>query len=151
MSETQFDGDALKASKYYQRFEKLGGSTTMNLKGDMMLVEKLPKIEKKTSSGIIIVSDASQYRAGHGDSDAEFGIVLMVGPGQVLEDGTLLPCDSMPGDVILLPGNVAWYSQFGHMADYEAYSIGRLRDSQVGMTFTDYKKTFEVLNEKNAV
>jgi co-chaperonin GroES (HSP10) len=118
----------------------------MSLKGDMMLVEKLPKIEKKTTSGIIIAS-TSTYKQTMGDADAEFGVVLMVGPGQILDDGTILQCDCKPGDVILLPGNVTWYSQFGHMSDYEPYTIGRLRDSQVGMTFTDYKRCFEVLNE----
>lgn len=140
-------------SKHLERFhrlEDLHGDDTiipkpMQLKGDMMLVEKLPKIEKKTASGIII-ADHKGYKGNMSDDEAEFGVVLMVGPGQILEDGTLLETDCKAGDVILLPSNVLWYSQFGHLADYEPYTIGRLRDSQVGMIFTDYEKTFEVLN-----
>lgn len=133
-------------SKYFERFGRLNMfDPFMSLKGDMIMVEKLPKIERKTKSGIII-ADHKSYKDNFSDAEAEFGIVLMVGPGQVFEDGTVQPCDSRPGDTILLPGNVFWYSQFGHLADYEPYTIGRLRDSQVGLWFTDYKKAFEVLN-----
>lgn len=146
--------DALAESKYLKRFEALRKCVNhgnfddvppMTLKGDMILVERLPKLEMKTKSGIII-ADAKTHKETAHDTATEFGIVLMVGPGQIFEDGSLQPCDSKPGDVILLSGNIYWYSQFGSLVDYKPYSIGRLRDSQVAMWFTDYKKAFEVLN-----
>lgn len=152
MSQDTFDGDALAVSKYYERFKRFHGKefhgSPMTLKGDMILVEKLPALEMKTKGGIIIAK-AVTHRDTHADMMTEFGIVLLTGPGQVFEDGSTQACEAKPGDVILLPGNVGWYSQFGHMADYVPNTIGRLRDSQVGMTFTDYKKAFEFLNGGN--
>lgn len=145
-SQDNFDGDALKASKYLERFKRLEAAGILTLKGDMLLVEKLPKIEKKTKSGIIMAADVKSYKGTMDDDCAEFGIVLMTGPGQVFENGEIIPPDAKPGDVILLPGNVQAFAQFGHLADYVPYTIVRLRDSQVPMVFTDYKKVFEVLN-----
>src|SRR3989304_625402 len=154
-----FNGDALASSKYFKRFNKLDKMKNeyteayfrpMILKGDMILVERLPSVEMKTNGGIIIPDVKTHKDTAH-DAQAEFGIVLMVGPGQVFEDGTTLPCDSKPGDVVLLPGNTAWYSQFGHMSDYGPYTIGRLRDSQVSLWFNDYKKAMDILNEPEFV
>lgn len=141
-----FDGNAMAASKYFERFARLlEFPGLMTLKGDDILVERLPPLEMKTKSGIIL-ADAKTHKQTAHDAATEFGIVLATGPGQVFEDGTVQPCDAKIGEVILLPGNVVWYSQFGHITDYEPYSIGRLRDSQVPVWFTDYKKVFEVLN-----
>lgn len=142
-----FDGDARKASRYLEKFERLLKSecNDLILMGDNILVERLPPLELKTKSGIII-ADAKTHRETSHDAATEFGVVLMTGPGQVMEDGSVLPCESLPGLVVLLPGNVTWYSQFGHIAGYEPYSIGRLRDSQVPMWFCNYKRVFEILN-----
>src|SRR5690606_14582510 len=65
--------NALEESKYLKRFQALNKVPTwegreeadyvppMTLKGDMILVERLPKIEMKTKSGIII-ADAKTYK-----------------------------------------------------------------------------------------
>ncbi len=144
-----FDGDALAASKYFKRFEKLRKEypELLTLKGDNILVEKLPKLEMKSKSGLILSANINTHKNTMGDALTEFGIVLLVGPGQFLDDGASIECDAKPGDVILLPTSVMWYSQFGHIADYESYSIGRLRDGQIPLWFKDYKKAFAVLNE----
>lgn len=147
-----FDGDVRKTSRYWDKFRKLeefefhvAKCDLLKLKGDTMLVEKLPPVEIKLKSGLVY-QGVDTHRGTMADDATEFGLVLAVGPGQYFEDGTLQVPDSKPGDVILLPGNVFWYSQFGHLAGYEAYTIGRMRDSQVPMWFSDYRTAFEILN-----
>lgn len=142
-----FDGDAIKASKYYSKFQTLLNEYPglMELKGDNILVERLPKVEMKTKSGLII-GTTTTHKSTMQDSATDFGLVLMAGPGQFFDDGSDCPCDAKPGDIILLPQSVYWYGAFGHITDYEPYSIGRLRDGQIPMWFSDYKKAFEVLN-----
>lgn len=149
MSTKEFKGDAVGISRYFHRFKKLMDDhpRCMELKGDQILVEKLPKPELKTSGGLIIPGGVSTHKNTIESDTTEFGLVLMVGPGQFLEDGTTVPCDSKPGDVILLPGTTYWYGAFGHIADYDPYTIGRIRDGAVPMWFSDYKKAFEVLND----
>lgn len=147
-----FTGDAIQASRYWLKFQKLRaleeklGRKLLVLKGDMMLVEKLPPIEIKMPSGLVYGESKATHKGTMADAVTEFGIVLAVGPGQVYEDGTVQPCDSKPGDVVLLPGNVMWYSMFGHIAGYANFTIGRLRDSQVPVWLTDYQMAFEALN-----
>lgn len=145
MSRTFFEGDAKKVSRYYERFQRIE-SAFMELKGDMILVERLPKVELKTASGIILPHDVKTYKDTHSDRTTDFGIVLMTGPGPIFDDGTTGSCEAKPGDVVLLPGNVSWYSAFGTMKDYEAYGIGMVRDAQIMMHFKDYIKAMEVLN-----
>jgi co-chaperonin GroES (HSP10) len=142
-----FDGDAIAVSKYFKKFQTLLKECPgiMTLKGDNVLVEKLPKVELKTKSGLII-GTSTTHKNTVADSVTDFGLVLMTGPGQVFEDGSDCPCDAKPGDIILLPQGTYWYGAFGHISQYEPYSIGRLRDGQIPMWFTDYKKAFEVLN-----
>jgi len=142
-----FTGDAVGSSKYLKKFRRLTLEFPgiMELKGDHLLVERLPAIEMKTKSGIIL-QGAKTFRDTIEDTMTEFGIVLMTGPGQLDEQGNTFPCDSKVGDVILLPGSTYWYGAFGHIAGYEPYSIGRVRDTLIPMWFQDYKKAFEVLN-----
>lgn len=146
-----FDGDALKASRYWRRFLKLTQyedkrGRKLNLKGDTVLVEKLPTLELKTKSGLII-AETTTHRETAADAATDFGLVLRTGPGQYFEDGTIQPCEAKPGDVILLPGNVRWFSQFGHIVGMKPYTIGLLRDAQILMDFKDYMEVFNVLNE----
>lgn len=142
-----FDGDAIKASKYFSAFERLRKECpgAMSLKGDNVLVERLPQIELKTRSGLIL-GTAKTHKNTVADSTTDFGLVLMTGPAIVFEDGSTAELDCKPGDIILLPSSTYWYGAFGHIASYEPYSIGRLRDGQVPMWFGDYKQAFEMLN-----
>jgi len=147
-----FNGDAIQASRYWKKFEKLRAFERKHsrqlliLKGDMLLVEKLPPIEIKMPSGLVYGTAKSTHKGTMADDVTEFGLVLACGPGQSYEDGTVIPPDSKPGDVVLLPGNVGWYSMFGHIAGYENYTIGRVRDAQIPIWTTDYQMTFEVIN-----
>lgn len=147
----RFDGDALSSSKYYERFQK--AKQFLNLVGDNVLVERLPKPDmvQRTKSGILLpTTQISTHRTAHTDDIMEFGLVLAIGPGQhvIGEDGQLkiLPPLTKPGDIILLTDNIEWYSQFGHMADYDPNTIGRIRDSNVMMFFSEYMKFIEALN-----
>lgn len=152
------NNEAVANSRYFERFKRLAQDARgeeaeelgnlMVMKGDMLLVERLPPVETKVKIGglDIIIADAKTHKETWKDQVAEFGIVLMTGPGQMLEDGTIIPPEARPGDVILLTHRVDWYSQFGALASYEPNTIGRVRDSEVSIFFTDYKKTFDILN-----
>ena len=52
--------------------------------------------ETKTKSGIILT-------AGNKGSELNQGTILAVGPGRLLDNGTLRPVDVKVGDVVLLP------------------------------------------------
>lgn len=147
----RFTGDGKACSKYFTRFAE--AQQHLRLAGDNILVEKLPKpdLEQRTASGIILPTEkSSRYARTHADDLMEFGLVLAVGPGQHIigETGQLeiLPCTCKPGDIILLTDNIEWYSQFGHMVDYDPNTIGRIRDANVMMFFSDYMAFIEVLN-----
>lgn len=142
-----FDGDAIAVSRYFSKFQTLLKEcpTAMMLKGNQILVEKLPKVERKTRSGLIIAA-ATTHRDTVDDTATEFGLVLMTGPGQFGENGDDYPCDAKVGEVILLPNSTYWYGAFMGLPNYEPYSIGRIRDDQIPLWFGDYKKAYEVLS-----
>lgn len=144
---SHFDGDALKISRYFNRFQELIKTepAVMELKGDQILIERLPKPELKTKSGLILAS-VSGYKQTMEDSITEFAIVLMTGPGLLDENGNSIPCDCKPGDVVMVPGSTIWYSAFGHMADYDPNSIGRTRDTAIPIWFGNYVRAFEILS-----
>ena len=147
MSQDYFTGDVVKDSQYSEAFRRLAASGTLTLTGDTVLVEKLGKIESKTAGGIILPTDGpSSYKHQTKDDVLEFGVILMTGPGDISSEGDRLPMDVKVGDIIALPMNVQWYSQFGHLAPYKINTIGRMRAAQVMMKFTDYKAAMEALN-----
>lgn len=148
MSEQFFQGDAIGVSKYFRAFERLRKEYPgiMTLSGDNVLVERLPPVEVRTKSGLILNVETSTHRDSFTDSLTEFGLVLATGPGLWADEGGDIPCNAKPGDVILLPSSTFWYSGFGSIANYEAFSIGRVRDGQIPLWFKDYKKAFEVLS-----
>ena len=152
MSQVTTKKGALQDSRYLERFKRLAETQNIVLVGDTLLVEKLGAIETKTVGGIIMpTAKISTYKQTAADEVIEFGMVLMVGPGDVCDDGSHLPTTTKPGDIIALPMNVQWYSQFGEMQGYEMGTIGRMRDAQVMMSFPDYHAAMEALNETSKV
>lgn len=141
-----FDGDALAVSRYYTKFKEIRGAypPPMSLKGDAVLVERLPPLELK--KGSLIIATVDTHRDTMKDALTNFGLVLMTGPGQVFENGQVYSCQAEPGNIVLLPGGMVWYSQFGHIAGYETDSIGLVRDYQLNIVFDNYKKAFDILN-----
>lgn len=146
MSQISFTGDVMKSSRYLKRFKRLAGG--LELMGDTILVEKLGRVETLTKGGIYIPTSTpgGTYKSLAADEVIEFGVVLMTGPGDVDGDGQHCLMTTKVGDIISLPMNVQWYSQFGHLKDYEMGTIGRMRDAQVMMVFPDYNKAMEALN-----
>jgi co-chaperonin GroES (HSP10) len=149
MSQVSSAGAVLGSSKFLERFQKLAATeNALGLIGDTILVEKLGRIETKTAGGIIMPTGPNgSYKHTASDDVIEFGMVLLTGPGDVDNEGNNLKMTTKIGDIIALPMNVQWYSQFGEMKEYSMNSIGRMRDSQVMMVFKDYFKAMEVLNE----
>lgn len=149
MSQVISGGDPSQKSRYLNRFRQF---ETVNfppfeLMGDIILVERLKPIESKTSSGIIIpTGDNGSYKQTARDSVLELGLVLLTGPGDVDGDGIRIEMSVLSGQIIELPMNISWYSQFGNMKDYEPYSIGKMRASQALLLFADYEGAMEVLN-----
>ncbi len=149
MTQLLSSGDPTRSSKYLERFRRFEAIqfSPFELVGDMMLVERLPSIESKTASGIIIpTGDNKSYKATAKDAVLELGIVLMRGPGDIDADGNRMEMDVQTGHIIELPMNISWYSQFGGMKDYEPYSIGKMRAAQALLVFADYEGSMEVLN-----
>lgn len=149
MSQLITEKDPTSQNRYLARFRKFEGIefSPFELIGDMILVERLKPIESKTSSGIIIpTGDNKSYKATAKDAVMELGLVIMTGPGDVDSDGNRLEQTIFTGQVIELPMNISWYSQFGNMINYEPYSIGKMRASQALMVFSDYTAAMEVLN-----
>jgi co-chaperonin GroES (HSP10) len=137
-------------SKYLAKFQRLQSEApeSLRVEGDLLIVEALPKLEKKVKLGDVdlIIADDKSYRAGHNEKTMEFGVVVMAGPGDIADDGSRFEMNVKVGDVILLPGNMTWYSQFGSLIGYEPYSLGVTRAASVLINFPDPAKAFEVLN-----
>ncbi len=150
MTQESYSGGPHEDSQYLKRFSRI--TSGLKLVGDTILVEKLSAIEGKTQSGIIIPSNKQQsYKQTYNDEVIEFGVVLMVGPGDVDSEGNHLAMTTKPGDIISLPPNVQWYSQFGTMKDYKIGTIGRMRDAQVMMCWDNYNEAMEALNAESNV
>jgi co-chaperonin GroES (HSP10) len=137
-------------SKYFAKFQRLLSEApeSLRVEGDLLIVEALPKLEKTVDIGgkKLIIADDKSYRSGHNEKTMEFGLVVLVGPGDVLDDGTRAEMNVKIGDIILLPGNMTWYSQFGALAGYEPYTLGVTRAASILINFPDPAKAFEVLN-----
>lgn len=106
----------------------------LSLEGDWVLVEELKMPERKTASGLI-VPEVTTHKDTIKDRTTNLGLVLAVGPGQLMEDGEVVKPRFKAGDVILLPNNVDWYDVF--FWSKLGARIGRLRDSMVPMGTTD--------------
>lgn len=144
-------GTLADKSKYAKRFARLVETApdSIHIEGDLLLVEALPRLEKSVELAgghKIIIADDKSYRSGHNEKTMEFGLVLMAGPGDVLDDGGRAEMNVKVGDIILLPGNMTWYSQFGSLAGYEPLTIGVTRAASVLINFPDPARAFEVLN-----
>ena len=59
---------------------------------DRVIVKRLE--EEKKSAGGILIPDSAAEKANRGE-------VVAVGPGRVMDDGKVRPCDVKKGDVVL--------------------------------------------------
>lgn len=147
MSQDIYKGGGTQESAYLKPFLRLAASEMLVLTGDNIYIERLGRIEQKTASGIIIPTETgNSYKEQHKDNVIELGVVLMTGPGDVDADGSRIPMEVSVGDIIEIPMNVKWYSQFMHLKDYKINAIGRMRASQVMVKIRDYEKAMAILN-----
>lgn len=154
MSQELSMGGLLEKSRYLPRFRRLAeiAPGALQVEGDLIIVERLEKLESsvtlKDKDGKDIklaIADVQSHKMTHSDKHMDIGVVVFAGPGDVV-DGERVAMNVKVGELILLPGNVVWYSQFGSLTNYEPYSLGVTRDSAVLMHFPDPVKAFEVLN-----
>lgn len=108
-------------SRYLAKFDRLrAAGTPYVFRGNRLLVEVLPKIELKTSSGLIISTGEKQIGAAE-DMAPRVGIVLDVGEGYYNDDtGAPMPGEIKPGYVVMLPsiGDLQYRSTWPGLNEY---------------------------------
>ena len=139
-------------SKYLKRFKNLKGQT--NLKGNLMIVEKIPEPEIKTKSGIILGDHTHKQLGTIRDQLPQFCIVLEVGPGYVDDAGNVVEgsMDVEVGNVVLLPDMaLRQFSAIPGLLDYYHNTIALAKEDEVQMKFKsieEYQAYFDILNEE---
>lgn len=139
-------------SKYLNRFTKLvrDGKDLVQLRGDRVLVEVLPKEELKSAGGLYMATSDS-HRTDTKENQATLALVLMTGEGYYDEStGDDLPLGVKPGDVVLLADmGLKRYTTFPGLTEYTANTIALTRDSEIHMIFRGaeaYEKAKGLLN-----
>jgi co-chaperonin GroES (HSP10) len=133
----------IEQSKWFGAFRKLQEQGLLLPCSDFLFVEEMAEVEIQLKSGLV-VPKVESYKSTMHDLKSTHGLVLMTGPGQLFEDSTLLPPTHEVGDVVLLPQNVEWFSQFFGI-DCSKNRIGRVRDSQIPLGTSDYNGVQGVL------
>jgi co-chaperonin GroES (HSP10) len=137
--------DIIEKSKWWDRFRRADEELVLPVTGDWVLVEKIKPPEFKTQGGIVIASGITTHKQTTDDMSTRLGLVLAAGPGQYLEDGTVVPCNHKIGDIVMLPHTTEWFDVFFNVHLGEA-QIGRVRDYQIPMGTTDLKKLQTILH-----
>jgi co-chaperonin GroES (HSP10) len=115
-------------SKYLETFKKIA---TSPFRGNRVVVEVLPKEELKSAGGIILPA-AKTHRNTAEDDRAELALVLLPGSGYAADDGTDVPLDLAPGNVILVSKLAfKYYSEFPGLANYTENAIALIRETEV--------------------
>lgn len=147
-----------KVKSYLPRFNKLKqlDPKPYSLRGNLMLVEKLPEPELKTRGGIVlggIIDNGSKQINGLGADIPQFCRILDIGEGYTDDDGNVIP-NSMsvqPGDIVLINRlSIKYFSLFHTFFDYKPDQIGLARDNDIQMHFKGDEglaKYFETLNK----
>jgi co-chaperonin GroES (HSP10) len=107
---------------------------TIEIIGDIILVEEVPQEEVKTKSGLI-VSGSLKNRDGFEQNRPTMAIVLAVGKGYYDGD-TEIPLNVRPGDIVLLGAlSTKWLSYFGPIISAEGARIGLAREADIQIIF----------------
>lgn len=147
----------MKESLYLDRFQQLSEKSIATLRGDWMLVEFIPKEEKKTASGIYMPTDSMSSAQVNGvapERKLTFVRVLFTGEGydEVDDEGNKIKeaLEYAPGDIVAIPFTaIKWFSDFGDMVDYKQDTIGLAQAAMVQWHLgseDNYTKVFDVLN-----
>ena len=141
-------------SQYLERFKRLKDKNFHTLKGNLILVEKLPEPEKKTKSGLILaVDDGRKQINGMGADVPHFCVVLDVGEGYTDGESGSLVEGSMGvkvGDIVMVPRlSIKYFSMFADLHNYVPDTIGVTRESEIQITYASpeaYEQYFKELN-----
>lgn len=132
-------------SKYADKFKRLTqeGKDLYRFIGPTILVEVLPKQELKTKGGLIMgVSDS--HKATAQDFRRALGVVIMVGEGYSNDK-----MDVEVGNVVLLPANPIFLSEFPGLLDYTQNTLALVDEQSILFCYKNidaYKKATEILN-----
>jgi co-chaperonin GroES (HSP10) len=102
---------SIAQSKWFAAFRKLEEQGILVPCSDFLFVEEMAEEEVMLKSGLVVPKVESYKQTMH-DAKSVHALVLMSGPGQCFEDGTILKPTHEVGDIVLLPTNVEWFSQF---------------------------------------
>lgn len=144
------------AAKAFTEADKdLPGS--FELMGDILLVREIPPKEHKTKSGLILATTGNKQVDGIEANRPCWVEVLKLGAGYFDEnedDGSAIPLDSKPGDIILVGKlSVKWLSTLGDITSTPENNLGLVREGEIQGRFRGqevHDKYFEVLGAKLA-
>jgi co-chaperonin GroES (HSP10) len=128
----------METSVYLERFKRLKelGGDKYSLIGGKVLVERITPPEMKTAGGLFIPQDVKSHKGTASDFKTEIGVVLLVGSGYIDENGYDVPIDLKPGEIILLPTSVSYYTTFpGLISSIPERTLGMIRESDVWFKF----------------
>lgn len=114
--------------KYKKVFDALSNEPGLLLRGQAVLVEVLPKKELKTKGGLIL-GTVDTHRATSEDFRRPLGLVLRVGD-DVDADNVMV------GDVVLMPFNPLYLSEFPGIQEYTQNGLALINESDVIVKFT---------------
>lgn len=142
----------LPASKYLPYFvnnkEKI--SSTLELTGDLLLVERVRFPEKRVGS--IFIADSRKVMTGGFTTETpEFFRVLFVGKGYYDEEtGKDVPLDINQGDIVYLPAaSVKIWSSFPLLETTDSDVLGITRHGDVQIRWKSEKEFIEYLTGFN--
>lgn len=140
-------------TSYLDRFKSLKAAEEGDwyLRGDLILVERLPEVERKTSAGIITTINDVGMREGFMHKQTNFVRVLYVGDGVIdPETNEHFPVRAEPGDIIMVDqSQVRFFSDFGDMSDVKTEQIGITNEGSIRMRFKGkdaYDRAFKLLS-----
>lgn len=115
------------------------GRQLFSLIGNLLMVEKLPIEEIKTTSGLVIAGFKDQQNSVVA-SQPVFMRVVAVGEGTINDIGDELPCDTAVGAIILVGDmSVRWLSHLP-IKGYSANSVGITNESEIQLRFESEEK-----------
>jgi co-chaperonin GroES (HSP10) len=132
----------MKPSRYVSKIQRAVQEVKddFTLTGSYLLVEKIPQDEVKTKSGLILatgVGGRDQINSISANLPC-FVHVLAVGAGYVEDDGSTVPLDTAPSDILLVGQySVKWLPVYP-VDNYEPFSIGVTSEAETQMRFRGY-------------
>lgn len=121
---------------YLDGFKQAEG--TFELFGSKLLVERLEINAEVKSAGGIILSAANHAKSTLKKQEPLVARVLASGQGYTNEDGTSIPLDVRPGNIVVLnPNGVNFFSTLPGVPSYTDMKIGITTEGDVQMCFKD--------------